>query len=237
MKIETSIFLTCYDRPEHTKKCLPAIKEQCDDSVEIILCDDYHIHHPERKAFCDSLGVRYIHTGKQKQGKNMWRDAGFALNIGFKQSSGKNIIFGNSEILIDKNTIASMIELIESGYICSPRIFAEGFNKLFDNTLPFFLGMPRSIFSDIGGFDEDMTGYCFNDNDLSDRSREVGEFKEIKNITALHLFNQIGTEARKDTFVTQEAWIANQTMYKERKTILVRNKDREWGQLDKEYVR
>lgn len=237
MKIETSIFITCYDRPEHTEKCLPAIKEQCDDSVEILLCDDYHIYYPERKAFCDNLGVRYIHTGKQKRGKNMWRDAGFALNIGFQQSSGKNIIFGNSEILIDKNTISTMVELIEGGLICSPRIFAEGFNEFKDNKLPFFLGMPRSIFSEIRGFDEDMTGYCFNDNDLSGRALAVGEFREIKNITATHLFNQVGAEARKDTFVTQEVWLSNRAIYEQRKDVLVRNKDRAWGQLDKEYVR
>jgi len=235
--IETSIFLTSYDRPNQTKKCLPAIRKQCDDSVEIILCDDYHQSSLELATFCAGLGVRYVHTGKQKQGKNMWRVPGFALNIGFQQSLGRNIIFGNSEILlVDESTISKMVTEINARAICSPRILGEGTSEFLNCKLPFFLGMPRGIFSAIGGYDEDMTGYCFDDNDFSDRALTRGVFKEL-DVVAVHLHNERGALARKDSFIDNRAWEFNRAIYEQRKDVLVRNKDRAWGQLDKEYVR
>ena len=129
-----------------------------------------------------------------------------------------------------------MVTEINAGGVCSPRILDEGTSEFLNCKLPFFLGMPRGIFSAIGGYDEDMTGYCFNDNDFSDRALTRGVFKEL-DVVAVHLHNERGVQARKDTFIDNKAWEFNRAIYEQRKDVLVRNKDRAWGQLDKEYVR
>lgn len=232
--IETSIILTVHNRPKHCLLTSSKWKEMADSSVEIIILDDYHISSPTVKSHCEENDFIYIHTGAQKKGKPKFRMPGYALNIGVKHCKGDNIIFGNSEVMPDSILLLKkMLRQIREGYICSPVVrdqMFEGsllFSRIMNNKLPFCWGMPKAIYEEIGGYDEEFTGFCFDDNDFSDRALSLTKFVEIKS-SATHLWH---SKERNDPSITNEAWLYNKKLYESKKGILKRNTEGDWGVL------
>ena len=235
MAIETSLFFTTNNRQDDCILCLNNLKTQMPDSSELFLLDDWHIKNEVLENYCKKNNFFYIHTGAQKNNKLKFRMPGYALNIGFKKSNGKIIVFGNAEIFLqEKNTLQYLITLAKTNTICSPKILMEEIcresNQYSEGNslLPFFWAMPANIYKNIGGYDEDFTGYCFDDNDFSDRARSLAPFK-ILNSIAIHLWNIRGIKNRKDINLTNRDWHYNKNLYETRKHIIQRNKERSWG--------
>ena len=231
--MEVSIILTTYNRNDDCIKCLSKLIKQ---DVEIILCDDWHLENNILQTFCEENNIVYIHTGSQKGGKVHWRVPGYAINIGVKRAKHPYIIIGNAEIyLLDDDLIE---EMVQPGYITYPIIWDEPYKnsnitqyfEVLNPKLPFFMGMPKDKFMYIGGYDEDFTGYCFDDNDFSDRIHSILPSKQI-NKEALHLWNIRGAENRGDKRINKKAWNHNRKLYIDRKNIIKRNENTSWGNL------
>lgn len=229
--IKTSIILTAYDRIEDTIRCLNALHKLCTDEMQVLIMHDHHKASKELMKACENLSFLYIHSGKQKANKEMWRVPGFALNIGVRQSLGSNLIIGNSEIFIQE-CISNQIQKIEEGYICGPKILAQGVGRehYYRGFLPFFLGVPRKVYEAIGGYDEDFVGSCYDDDDFIERATTLAPFLQLDEV-AVHL------EHLRDMQHKQTAVSYNYELYKARKGTVERNLNKEWGNIDELFVR
>lgn len=228
-----SILLTTYNRNDDCIKCLNVLKLQITNNIELILLDDWHIHSNILEQYCKENNFNYIHTGIQKKGKVKWRVPGFAYNIGAKMAKGDYFIIGGAEMLHLNN------DTIEQMYIpntaTSPIILDEvsknskNYNKL-NSKFPFCFGIPKNIYYEIGGYDEDFIGYSYEDADFSDRVLSLIPFKEI-NATVVHLWNPRGIQNRGDPKINNTTYKLNQKLYNSKKGIIIRNEGREWGVL------
>lgn len=237
--IKTSIILTVYDRPHQAVRMLRTLQGAISEEFEVILVNDHETQNTELKDFCDTLGfVKYIHTGAQKGGKQMWRVPGFALNIGFKHSIGNNIIIGNSEMILPKpEVIGEIVSHVEKGFQCSPPVWCISSRQWLKSIYPFFLGFPRQAFEDIRGYDEDFIGYCFDDDDVAHRLATLVDFIELSEEWKIHHEMDKGKTKGQDAFITSQMWVYNKSMFEARKQHPIRNVGRDWGVLEKEYVR
>ena len=236
--MDISILLTTYGRVEDCMKCLSSLLPQKTDKIEIILLDDLHIRSPQLQAFCTKYGIIYIHTGIQKCKKPLWRVPGYALNIGAKLAKGNYLILGNAELLHKStNTVEQMVK---TGIVSYPRLYDQpcGGNlehykhfKRLEGRYPFFMGVPKQTFFDIGGYDEDFIGYAYEDADLCYRLELVIEHLEV-DADAIHLWNERGTTARKFApNLTHKLVEYNKNLYHGRMGIVKRNENKSWGKL------
>jgi hypothetical protein len=93
--------------------------------------------------------------------------------------------------------------------------------------LPFLMAVQKCVYLDIGGYDEDFTGRCYDDNDFSDRLEAFGcEFVKTDG-RCVHLHHDKDTSAPGYS----EGMALNKKLYTERKGVIVRNTGREWGVL------
>ena len=168
-------------------------------------------------SFKDKLNIQYIFSGQRNKDDLKLRVPGFAFNIGAKKANGEFLILMSPEIfLLDNHTILKISNILETNATAMvitngkddregwerPAGFLEhlekndGNYKNFRNfkimnslntKLPFFIGISRQNFLDIGGFDEDFTGYCFDDNDLVTRLEAFGCYYVQIDSTIIHL--------------------------------------------------
>ena len=101
MKPFTSIITTTHNREESLIKHLECLtKQKTNFEFEILVLDDYFESKDSTKEIVSSFGATYVHTGKTKQGKNIWRVPGFALNIGSKLTSSDILTTTGADILL-----------------------------------------------------------------------------------------------------------------------------------------
>ena len=246
----TSILVTTFDRNHLLELTLPRLKNQLIGNDEVIILDDGIEN--QAKGLSDKFGFKYIWTGKTKN-KLDWRIPGFAFNIGAKQAKNDLILLtcaeiyhvngvlellmqpfndGNQNILsipngkYDNN---NYLQLLQKG---RTSIALDGLYNLLPNLsieLPFCLVLSRQIFLEIGGYDEDMIGQAFDDNDIVDRLIDYG-CKYVKtNAKIVHLWHtgkQIGRTVGQDA-----RWLGNRSIYLSRKGIIKRNSNKEWGKI------
>jgi len=233
-----SVLLTTYNRNDECIKCLNTLKPQITNNIELILLDDWHIKSDKLEQYCIENNFNYIHTGIQKGGVVKWRVPGYALNIGAKKSKGQYLILGNAEIFhISKDTIQKMQK---TNIVSYPRLYdqprsgvpLENYKtwKKLEGRYPFFMGVPRDIFFNIGGYDEDFTGYAYEDTDLCYRLELVIEYTEV-DADAIHLWNSRGYNRAHAPNVNDKMFQHNKNLFYSRKGITTRNVDREWGIL------
>lgn len=234
--MDISILLTTYNRTQDCIQCLNKLLDQKRIGIEIILLDDYHISDPILSTYCFNNGIKYIHTGAQKEGKVHWRVPGFAYNIGAKLAKGDFLIIGGAEMWhLTKDCIERMYDMKKITY---PRVYDEPKKpngdyrnyKRLNAKLPFCMGVSAAAYNYIGGYDEDFTGYCFDDNDFSDRITHILPLKEIA-ADVIHLWNPRGSENRGDPRINARAWKYNQEIYLSKEGSVIRNIDKEWGRL------
>jgi GT2 family glycosyltransferase len=96
-----------------------------------------------------------------------------------------------------------------------------------DTHLPFLLAVSREDFFTIGGFDEDLTGIAFDDNDFVERLQKNGCSYYQTGAQAIHLFHpryvyEVGMNSE---------WHYNRNLYMARGNQIVRNLNREWGKI------
>jgi len=195
-----SILIATHKRNDVLQWNLKSLSEQKND-VEIIVLDDFYISDNECKQLVKQyerqLNIKYIHSGKTKQGKNIWRVPGYAYNIGSKLASSDIIVLCCGEMYHVGNTIQYIANKIQDdpNLLCTVRGVDDrkGFflNKLkkgqpitindcgaaeFGLTvyLPFCLGVSKHQFMTVGGYDETFTGMGYEDDDLVERLLRLG---------------------------------------------------------------
>lgn len=192
-KPECSILIATHKRNHVLKWNLESLIKQ-NNNVEIIVLDDYYIPDVECQELIRTLNtqanIQYIHSGITKNGVDKWRIPGFAYNIGAKQANADIIILCCGEMYHIGNTTKFIIDTIKQNkkMLCTTNGINDrdgGFlNKLNvgDNitisdcmqsnligllvAFPFFLGMRKQEYIDVGGYDERFIGMSYDDTDL-----------------------------------------------------------------------
>jgi len=244
-----SILLSTHKRTDLLAAVLPSLTRQtvANCAIEIIILDDCFVADEQCRQLAITNNVRYIHTGSTKT-KDEWRIPGFAFNIGVKQCTGDIVFLSGSEIwhhgdtlqplcdalvnhpknisvprVLDDNTKGRFLKAIQQGNAQS----ATSVGGALRSDLPFFMGFHKQEYYDIGGYDEDFTGVCYDDDDFIDRMRANGG-KVVPNyaVTTVHLYHE------RHAYKTPEIsvrWEFNKNLYDTRKGIVQRNVGREWG--------
>lgn len=91
--------------------------------------------------------------------------------------------------------------------------------------LPFFMGINREKFIEIGGYDEDFVGNSFDDDDIVSRLLQAGCYHKHISRKVIHLFHP-------RTLSDPDGRALNLTLYNERRGTIIRNVGREWGVLE-----
>lgn len=224
MKPFTSIITTTHNRDDSLIKHLESIqKQKTEFNFEVLVLDDYYESKDSTKKIVSSFGYAYTHTGKTKQGKNIWRVPGFALNIGAKLSSSDILTITGSDIIIQgENSYQEIIDIYtEKKCLVTVNSVMYG-NRRESTRMPWFMTIPKETFMYIRGYDEDFTGVAAEDNDLMDRLMSLKELVQAP-VDLIHQSHErVDSSARKHHNV--ELWIA-------RKGKIVRNQNRDWGVL------
>lgn len=224
MEIKASIITTTHNRNESLKKHLQSINNQIVDfNYEILVLDDYYKSEQKTIDIVNSFKfTKYIHSGKTKKGKDFWRVPGFALNIGAKLSKGKILTITGCDIeLLNINGYQNIVNSLEkSDCLITVRKVEGTLHR--PNRMPWFMTLRKDIFIYIGGYDEDFIGVAGEDNDLMDRLMSIRKLK------------QSNLDVKHHDHVT-EPWgdrrEYNVKLWKERKGILIRNENKNWGKL------
>lgn len=96
--------------------------------------------------------------------------------------------------------------------------------------LPFFLGLYKKEILDIGGYDEDFTGWACDDDDLVERLVANGLTYNYVDAKIIHLFH--GKQYDRAGKAKNKEYLHNLSLYRKRKGIILRNQNRPWGVLD-----
>ena len=192
------------------------------------------------------IPINYIHSGKTKQNIENWRVPGFSLNIGVKKAKGNILILTSADVYQVDNCLDDISKKVEDKKIIIPQgkddlgdfLLSLPFKKEQDkyevynnitrrlNTnLPFYMGVTKQDFFEIGGYDENMSGHSFEDNDFVRRLLWNNcQIIQTEN-KVVHLYH----ERPKNIKQTQQ-YLYNQNIYKT-KTIkdVIANKNKNWG--------
>ena len=258
--VDASILVTSFKRPGLLRHGLASLAKQNfrNYKVEVIVLNDWLPDETENvcKEF-KNLNVKYVFTGQRNFYEELLRTPGYAINIGAKIARGKYIFISCAEIYHMSNTVADMLDVLKNGDTAletcqgkeDPGVIVQMLNsgniitdanlnaipKLVGMELPYFLGMSKRMFFEIGGYDEDFIGLVADDNDLSERLvKNGGEYKYINNtIVHLHHGRLLDDRCRlnvKDAD-NQSRVNLNRELYAERASYVARNPNG-WGGIN-----
>lgn len=249
--MKASIIITSFNRPHLLSLGLRSLADQSfsKDEVEVIVLNDGDPN-DDTEGVCElyneELSIRYF---KAQHKTDQWRIPGFAINHGVKQSAGEFIFISCAEMYHLDNSVPMMIKALEASKksLVIPQFGRDdngsflkklkqgkevtgndfGSLELLHNIhLPFFMGMRKKEFVDIGGYDEDFTGVGFDDNDIVDRLKLVGNSHKRVPCRIVHLyhprlaFNNPKTRAMVNY---------NNRLWVKKRGRAIRNVNREWG--------
>ena len=226
------------------------------------------------KTYSNNLNIKYVFTGKRNTEKrSIWRNPGFVYNYGAKIASGKYLFICGAEIYHQNNTIKIMLDEIETnnnlmvipnGLDDTTGQFTDmlfkgiksNFNKLINlNThIPFLMCILKDKFFEINGYDEDMVGIGYDDNDLINRLNKVGLHHKLCEAKIIHLFhkrtpsnyisnnqlsiNKIKIEDNKTKILFNELVFLNNSILEERRNgSPIRNLKNDWGKNKTWYLK
>lgn len=215
--------------------------------VEVIVLDDAHESDEGCVALAKEFGARYVHSGATKDGEQ-WRIPGFAINIGARLSGTDRLLICCAEMYHLNATISEMFSVVNPSRVAIPTSIKDdkgavtdalgagrpvssdlvGPLRSLDTKLPFFMGVHKKDFFDIGGYDEDFTGVCFDDNDITERLIAHGCEYRVSAASLVHLFHR---RLRYQTPEVKARWESNKEIYEARKGTVVRNEGRQWGEM------
>lgn len=250
---DVSLLITAYKRSNLLDFSFQSIINSNNKiDFEIIVLNDYKPDNTEYvcKKYQDKLNIKYIYTGvRNLNGRDFWRVPGFALNIGAKKAQGEVIILSCAEMfhsgtLIDNAYNATILNNFKSLAYCEGKDdvrrdflnYLEGNHIDFSDriyktliplntNLPFFMGMNKQLFLDIGGYDEDFTGTCWDDNDIVSRMQLAGCKYELFDGKIVHLYHE------REGYKNYKDGLYNKNLFLGRKKLVNRNQNREWGVL------
>jgi len=256
---ESTILITTFQRNPQLIWNLKTLVRQKLEDVNIVVLDDCFEPDVECQQVVEEyksqLDISYIHTGQQKKA-NYWRVPGFAFNVGAKSTESEFIFLCCAEIYHHNDTVAPMVDLLREhrekimvipigktdgngsitgllnrdGAISDETYHAIKARLLVN--LPFFMGLPRADFLDIGGYDEDYTGVGVEDKDLVERLKWRGGRYIQAPSKILHLHHsrrRLQTAAQEGDVRTRTLY--NRNIFASKRGQVVRNQDREWGVL------
>jgi predicted glycosyltransferase involved in capsule biosynthesis len=256
MTVESTILIANYHRNDPLRLNLESLVRQEIDNVEIVVLDD--VPEPDLECqkvvdeFSTRLSIRYIHAGGNKTG-DYWRVPGFAFNIGVKKTDSEFIFLCCAETFHRNDTYAKMVERLrehKTGAMVIPHgktdsngrvtaairrdgnISEEEFVGIQARLLvkyPFFMGMARSDFMHIGGYDEDFIGVGVEDKDLVDRLQWMGCKYVQTDAQILHLHHSRVRAGQGLQDGIEDRLQYNRDLYQKKKGTIIRNEDREWG--------
>jgi len=247
--MKLSILIPTFFRSEQLLLGLYSLSlQKCKYDFEILVLNDGREDDTEKVCcgYQSQLNIKYVFTGQRNKDNIVRRCPGFAINIGVKMAIGDNIILSCPEIYVVSDCLNKMIETLDN----NPKLLVhtKGFHEKKDlyskqlvktwnifplndsnmtvlNTeLPFFMAMNKNEFKSIGGYDEDFTGYCWDDNDIVNRLIRNGCSLSMINATIIHMYH-------KKFQADKNGWMYNKKLYESRKLIIKRNEGREWGLL------
>jgi len=96
--------------------------------------------------------------------------------------------------------------------------------------MPYVFGVMKKHLIEIGGYDEDFTGYAGEDCDLIMRLKKIGLLYRRVGAKAIHLFHE-GT-GDGGFHYENPAWVHNYNLLLNRKGIIKRNVGRRWGVIE-----
>jgi len=226
--------------------------------LEIIVLNDGIKDNTENicKKYRKKLKIKYIFTGQRNKEEMIWRISGFAINIGVKRATGDIIILSCAEMFHLNNSIDLAVNaLIENeNYIVTPEYILFDDNRkvlnyltvektldlpkeikpdvtptaLRQTAMPYFMAFYKKHFITIGGYDEDLTGYAADDNDLTDRLMTLGLIYYYVPSQIIHLYHSGTCDASRHD--ERPDWTHNFNIYKNRNKLIKRNLNREWGE-------
>lgn len=258
---KASILIPCFNKVELLKWGLYSLsKQDCKYKFEVIVLNDGWHDDTERlcKEYASKLNIKYLFTGHRNTKKNLiWRCPGFCLNIGVNSARSENIILTNAEIFhLDSKAIEKTIDKLDGNIkrLVKPvglddqkgkflnhikenkgepsKDFNYGLVEPLNTEMPFFLGLTKSDFCCIGGYDEDLVGWAYDDSDFIARIKRYGcKFVDLDS-TVVHLYHP--RHNIKDPAIW-EKYLINKNIYeeKDRQGVVYSNVNREWGILGK----
>lgn len=245
--MKTSIVMSTYKRPYLLNLGLFSLSlQKTNHELEVIVVNDGLPDGSEEicKNYSSTLNIKYYFSGQRNLIKDTRRCPCVANNIGVKQSSGEIIILTCPEILhLTPNNVDNLIDpftdyRLENKFLAKPKgiyfdlkdqVKYDEFSE-YCSKLPFFLGMRKEHFMDIGGYDEDLIGYACDDDDLVERLQSYGCQYITCEGSVLHL-NHGGSFVPVEQLKENPDYLYNLKIYQERKGIIKRNQNREWGVL------
>lgn len=147
-------------------------------------------------------------------------------NLLTKYSTGKYILFIDSDVFITKNLIKYHLDILMNNekIICQSNLILTNnfdnnkkFNKLTDNSNAFFdtanLSIEKKYIEQVGGFDENFSGYGWEDLEIGIRLKKIG-LKQIKrnDIYAYH-YQDIPNLNNLDQYIKKEVERAKGAIY------------------------
>jgi len=249
MKPKITVLIPTLTRNHLLRHSLSSLLRERPKNVEIIVLDDSSKPDDECKTVANEFECLYIHSGHTKSKDEGWRIPGFAFNIGAKLAHGKHLILSSAEAYHPDNTLKLMLAKVKKKTILITRSVRDDRGeflrqldrgnspdqsfiqkmKQLNAALPFFMSVPRDIFIEIGGYDEDFTGVCWDDNDIVNRLVNYGCKREVVNTDIIHLFHPRHNYRSPDI---RKRWLYNRHLFNTRKNKLIRNEDRRWGEID-----
>jgi len=251
--MDLSIIIPSYKRADLLKFGLQSLtRQKITSTYEIIVLNDGVLDDTQKvcDSFRDRLNVKYVFTGYRNTNLPIWRIPGYAINIGAKLAQGTFMIIMCPEIYLMEDCIQNMVDalkanpkrmVITNGKDDQDEVFLGNVRQtvssydllnLYDrmpklNTeFPFFLGLSTKEFIDIGGYDEDFIGNCWDDQDIITRLKQNGLVYEKLEKRIVHLYH---SRIRYDSAKTKEGWDYNKALYDARLGTVKRNVGKDWG--------
>lgn len=254
MSCTLSVIITAFQRPlllswglySLTRQHIPfdfetiVVNDGLNDETEAV-CDQYR----------EKLNLKYIFSGQRNlKGEIKYRIPGFAVNIGARQSTGEILIISCAEMFHLNDTLAKLTyPLRQYPHLLGIPVGKDDqdssfLNHLMSNNgrfelssfyrypdlnvhLPFLMSVSRERFFAIGGYDEDFTGYAYDDNDLVDRLQLSGCQYCQTQAKTIHLYHPRYTLDKGGDPLLRY----NYDLYRSKQGKIVRNANREWGKL------
>lgn len=199
-------------------------------------------------SFKNKINIKYLFTGINKHYE--WRVPGYAINYGAKNTDSDFLFISCAEMYHLDDTMPLMIQSLvenkkrltipdgrdDNGSILScikrgapiTKAHYQNMTPLHNIHLPFFMGMNRKDFMDIGGYDEDFIGCGFDDNDIVTRMQACGNKHYRVNSRVIHLWHE------RLNFKSAEVlrrYKFNEELYHKKIKIIKRNINKNWGTL------
>lgn len=189
MGASTSIVIPCFNGWAYTHQLLMDIKRLCKDVDEILICDNASTDPDVANGvkFWKSLRVLPIRHVVRSENLGFLKNA----NLGLKEATGDVALLLSNDVRINSaNFFPEVISLATDRTLVGHALYTHdtGWNK-FDRVYPYlegyFLAAKKSVWKELGYFDERYSPSDFEDVDLSTKALSLGY--DLKKVSSTHL--------------------------------------------------